>query len=329
MNKSGTIISEYKHFKIGLHERNKLKRVFLGSREKNGLLKNVFLYALLIVVGFVFIYPILFMFVTSVKSLPDLLDDTVKWIPSKLYLDNYKQALSVMNFNETVWNSLLLSFVPSLCQVFVACITGYGFARYDFKGKKFSLLLLLLTFILPQQATMIPTYSLFKDIHILGTSWAFIAPAFLGQGLNSAIIILVFIQIFKRFPKPLIEAAQIDGCSELKIFYKIALPTAIAGFIIGFIFSFVWYWNETYLTSLFVGGNGLGQKEHISTLLLELEKFEASYKAMYPEGATSVNRINESIRMAGTVLCISPVLVLYFTMQKFFVESVNQVGIKE
>lgn len=326
MNKSTTINPNL--FKLSQRKKSKIKHFLLGSRDKNGLIKDVIIYALLTVVGFVFVYPILFMFITSIKTLPDLLDDTVKWIPSELYLENYKQALAVMNFEETALNSFLLAFIPSVCQVFVACITGYGFARYNFKGKNLFLLLLFLTFILPKQATMIPTYSLFKDLDILGTMGAFIYPAFLGQGLNAAIIILVFIQLFKKLPKPLIEAAQLDGCNELQIFYKIALPTAIAGFIIGFIFSFVWYWNETYLTSLFVGGSGLGQKNYISTLLLELEKFEASYKAMYPEGATSVNRINESIRMAGTVLCVAPLLVLYFAMQRFFVESVNQVGIK-
>lgn len=305
-----------------------VKHFLFGSREKNGFIKNFSIYALLIMIGFIFLYPILYMFITSIKSLPDLLDDTVKWIPRSLYLDNYKQALEVMRFKETALNSFVLAFASSACQVITACVTGYGFARYDFKFKPFWLIALFVTFTLPQQATMIPTYSLYKDMNLIGTMWPFIASSALGQGINAPIIVLIFYQFFKQLPKPLIEAAQLDGCGEIGIFFRIAIPTAAAGFIIGFIFSFVWYWNETYLTSIFISGTGMGQKKSISTLLLELEKFEASYKALYPEGATAVNRINESIRMAGTVLCVSPLLILYFIMQRFFVESVDRIGIK-
>ena len=305
------------------------RRLLLGNQEKSGLLVRLLLYALHIVIGFIYLYPLLYMLATSFKSLSDLLNDSVKWIPTALYLDNYKQALEVMKFQETFIDTLLLSLIPAVLQVLVASLTGYAFARYRFRGRMLLLGVLILTFVLPKQATMMPTYLLFKDMDIIGTLHAFTLPAGLGQGINSAIITLIFYQFYRQLPDSIVEAAQLDGCGHWKVFVRIALPTAGAAFLIGFLFSFVWYWNETYLTSLYVAGTGLGNKHSMSTLLLELRQFEASYKLLYPEGATSVNRINESIRMAGTMVCIAPLLLVYFALQRYFVQSVDMVGLKD
>ena len=109
------------------------------------------------------------MLVNSFKSLSDLLNDSVKWIPTSFCLDNYTEALKVMKFSKTIVQTLELSFIPALCQVVVAALTGYAFARYRFPGRKLLLALLVLTFVLPKQATMLPTYLMFKDMDLIGT----------------------------------------------------------------------------------------------------------------------------------------------------------------
>ena len=100
-----------------------------------------------------------------------------------------------------------------------------------------------------------------------------------------------------------------------------------AAFIIGFLFSLVWYWNETYLTSMFISNSSIGNTNSMTTLLVKLTQFEASYKLLN-EG-NGDNTLNEAIRMAGTVICITPLLTVYFVLQKYFVQSVDMVGLKD
>jgi len=210
-------------------------------------------------------------------------------------------------------------------------LTGYGFARYKFPFKKLLMALVLVTFIVPPYVLMVPTYTMFSDYHIIGTLKTLIYPAMLGQGMKSAIFILIFMQFFKQTPVALDEAARVDGASELKIFFGIAIPLAVPAFIITFVFSLVWYWNETYFTALYLGG--IANTTKVSTMLLELQNFDASYKQHVQQvsgwGASVMGEsvANEAIRMAATVVTILPLLIIYFCLQKYFVEGIDKTGI--
>ena len=304
-----------------------LRRFLLGSYEESGFLVKLALYIVLIVISYIYLYPLLYMLVTSFMSVDDLVNDAVNWIPTGIDLNNFKQAFEVMDFGNTIVDTLQLSVIPAACQILVCCLTGYAFSRYRFKGKAICWGLLILTFVLPSQATMVPTYLIFKDMDIIGTVWAFVLPAILGQGFKSTIITLVFYLFFSQISTSQIEAASLDGCGHFKVFFYIALPCVGAAFIIGFLFSLVWYWNETYLTSMYISNSSIGNKNSMTTLLVKLTQFEASYKLLN-EG-DSDNTLNEAIRMAGTVICITPLLVVYFALQKYFVQSVDMVGLKD
>ena len=307
--------------------KNRMRRFLFGSYEKSGFLVKFALYLVLTVVSYIYLYPLLKMLVTSIMSVDDLVNDAVHWIPTGIDFDNFKQAFEVMDFGNTISDTLQLSVIPALCQVVICCLTGYAFSRYKFKGKALCWGLLILTFVLPSQATMVPTYLIYKDMDIIGTLWTFVLPALLGQGFKSTIITLVFYLFFSQISTAQIEAASIDGCGHFKVFFYIALPCVGAAFIIGFLFSLVWYWNETYLTSMYVSNSSIGNANSMTTLLVKLTQFEASYK-MLNEGAGD-NTINEAIRMAGTVICITPLLTVYFVLQKYFVQSVDMVGLKD
>ncbi len=304
------------------------KRLVFGSPSSNVSLARLMTYVILTLIGFVYMYPLLQMLSTSLKSLSDLINDGVKWLPTELYWENYKQALEVMSFEQTIVDTVLLAAIPAVLQTLCCCFTGYAIARYKFPGKTLVICLLVLTFVLPKQATMLPTYLMYKQYGMIGTIYAFALPAMTGQGFNAAIVTLVFYQFFSQVSPSVIEAAQMDGCGHFRVFFHIALPGAKAAFIIGFLFSLVWYWNETYLTGLFVTATGLGNAQSMSTLLMELRDFEASYKLLY-QGSESTNKINEAIRMAGTMVCICPLLIVYFALQRYFVQSVDMVGIKD
>ncbi len=300
---------------------DRVKIFFLGSRTSYGLIFSILLYTLLIAIGFVYLYPLLFMFVTSMKSPDDLLNPMVQWIPPQLVTGNYEKAFCVLDYPNTLKSSILISLVPSLIQTAVCSLVGYGLARYRFWGKNLIFVFILATFIIPAQNTVIPQMLTYRNMGLLGNIYALLLPAMMGQGYKSAIFILIFYQTFLSLPKVLEEAARLDGASDLKIFLQIALPAAIPSFIISIIFSTVWYWNETYLTVIFLEGG-------IQSLPMQLSKFVQAYENLYPPGTVNIfDRLNEAVKLSGTFLNILPLLLMYFVLQKWFVESVERTGI--
>lgn len=300
---------------------DQIKSFLFGNRVSYGLIFNVILYLLLIAIGFIYLYPLLFMFVTSMKSPGDLLNPMVQWIPTEFYAGNYQKAYQVLDYPSKVASSILISLVPSLFQTAVCSLVGYGLARYRFPGKKLIFALILATFIIPAQNTVIPQMLTYREFGLLGNIYSLILPAIAGQGFKSAIFILIFYQTFLSLPKALEEAARLDGASSFQIFFRIALPAAVPAYIISIIFSTVWYWNETYLTVIFLEGG-------IQSLPMQLFKFVQAYENLYPPGTVNIfDRLNEAVKLSGTFLNILPLLLLYFVLQKWFVESVERSGI--
>ena len=294
-----------------------LRRKLLGMKLTDGFLFKFFLYALLIIIGFVYIYPLLHMLSYSLKSLQDLLDPTINILPSSFYLDNFIDAFAVLEYGPLLLQTLLVTLIPAIMQTLVASLIGYGFARFQFPFKKLWFALLLATYIIPPQVTMIPRYVLFFDLGILETVFSIIIPASLGQGVSSAIFVLIFYQFYLMVPKALDEAAQLDGASKWMIYTKVAVPLSLPSFLTAFLFSFVWYWNETYIMRLFLGSGG-------ETLLIRLYNFVSAYNAIIGGGN---NFANEAIRMAATLLIIAPLVVAYFILQRLFIEGIDRSGI--
>ena len=297
----------------------------MGTKDKEGFLKLFMVYALLICIGFIYLYPILHMVSVSFMSLDDLLDSSIKWIPSSFNLANYKQAAASMKFWSSLGQSILLAGIPTICNLISCSVIGYGLARFNFRGKSICMGVIILSYVLPSQVTMIPTYVLYSKLGILNSIWAFILPAMVGQGINAPIFILIFWQFFRQIPKVLNEAAKIDGAGYFESFYKVSLPSAKPAFITVALFSFVWYWNEAYLTSLYVHGfTGTG----MTSLVIQLQNFTSNYNSYASTSTLSAApSLNESIKMAGTMLSILPLLLLYFVLQKQFVESIDRAGI--
>lgn len=316
--------------KLTLHA---VKKVIIGGYRQLGLIPKVVLYVMLISLCFVYVYPILYMGVTSLKSLTDLLDPSVRWLPHEISLSNYEQALEVMGFTEHLADTLLVTVVPAVCQTVSCALAGYAFARFRFKGRNILMVCVLLTFIVPFPVLMVPTYTMYSDYGILRTIWTMILPAITGQGLRAAIFILIYRATYEQIPYSLDEATRVDGASEVRVFFTIGVPLSVPAMITSFLFSFVWYWNETYSTSLFMGNAALGSAKSISTLVMELAKFEESYIAYLQKASgwaarnSSANIQNEAITMAGTILTIAPLLIIYFCLQRYFTEAIDRSGI--
>lgn len=305
--------------------RDKAKKIIFGSKERQGIAPMTIVYGLLICIGFVYLYPLLYMISRSFMSIDDLLDTSVDWIPSTLYLKNYVDAAKAMNFWQTFYQSIIIAGIPTAINVAVCAVVGYGFARYNFRGKNLLLGLLIFSFILPAQVTMMPNYVWFSDLKILNSLKAFIYPSILGQGIKSQIFILIFFNFFRQVPQSLIEASQIDGAGHFKSFFKIALPSAGPAILVVFLFSIVWYWNESYLTQLYICG--AVSKSDWSTLVVSLKSFADTYSSQASVSGNGMISLNESLKMAGTMLTILPILIMYLVLQRQFVESLDRTGI--
>lgn len=306
--------------------KDKVKKYVFGSKDRQGIGKLFIVYLLLGCIGFIYLYPLLYMISKSFMPLDDLLNPSISWIPSILYSENYINAFRSMNYWKTLADSITLAGMPTLINVVICALVGYGFARYDFKGKKILMGFLIFSFILPPQATMMPTYVFYTDLKILNSILAFVVPAVLGQGLKAQIFILIFYQFFRQVPQALIEAAKIDGAGHFKSFFRIAVPSAAPAILVVFLFSIVWYWNESYLTQLYVVG-AFANSSKWSSLVVSLKTFETSYNSARSTAGNIAVDINESIKMAGTMLSILPLLIMYLVLQRQFVESIDRTGI--
>ena len=295
------------------------RMVLLGNQERKGAIPALIIYALLTLFGFVFLYPILYMIAYSLMSTADLVDPSVRYLPTGAEWSNYAEAWVVLDYPKVFWQTVLVSALPAICQTFACALTGWGLARFNFRGKKILFGLILFTFIVPSCLTMLPTVSLYAQMKITGNVLSYILPALFGQGFKSAAFILIFYNYFKAIPQSIIEAASIDGAGTIRTFLRIGIPSARSAFLLTILLSVVWYYNETVLASVYFGSA-------ITTLPLGIENFKASFDSLY-QGSGEGKSINESIYMAGTVLNILPLAVLYVFTQKFFVQGMDKAGI--
>ena len=299
-----------------------------GNGERKGLIYVLFRYILLTAIAFVFIYPLLSMLTLSLQPMEDLTDFSSRWLPSALTLIHYENAFLVMDYMDSFWMTVSLAFLSSLFQTAVCALTAYGFAKFDFPLKKLWMGILFLCYLLPAQVLAVPTYLLFNQIGLVdGSLRPFIITSALGKGINSSLCILLFYMFYRQMPGVLLEAAEIDGASRLKTFTRIALPMVIPGIIVVLIFSVVWYWNDTYLASTYIGYANLSNVNTTGTLMLQLDLFEGNYAYASIGAVNSPYKFSMAKKAAATILAIAPVLIIYFFVQRKFMQSIDSVGI--
>ncbi|WP_026399685.1 carbohydrate ABC transporter permease [Acholeplasma equifetale] len=297
---------------------SKTKRFLFGMNFMDGFVFKFIIYFLLVIIGFVFVYPLLVMLSFSLMSLEDLINPMVSQIPTTLYFNNYVDAFIALDYIKVFFQSLVVTLIPAIIQTFIASLVGYGFARFEFPLKKFWMVLVVVVYMIPPQVYLIPRFVLFHNMGLLNNIGSVLVPTTFGQGLNSSIFILIFYQFYKMIPKALDEAAQIDGASRLYIYFKIAIPLSIPSFITSFLFSFVWQWNETYQTFMFLGDGW----QTLQTRLAIFVSAAQGNQVTLVEAAQ-----NEAQAMAGNILIMIPMLIVYLILQKQFIEGIDKSGI--
>ncbi len=297
------------------------RRFLFGNNERSGFVPRFVTYFVLLGLGFVYLYPMLYMLATSVMTTRDLVDSTVTWIPRQLSAEGFRKAAATLNFWPCFRDSVLMSVLPALLQTVSLAFSGYGLARFQVPLKKLWFGLIVLVFLIPPAVTLIPRYMLFNGYHLVGTIWPSFMTAGLGQGVKSSVFLLVFFQFFSSYPKALDEAAQIDGAGAFRVFARVAIPMAVPAIVVTFLFSFIWFWNETTQLALLSGSA-------VRTLPMALQAFADSFNKLYPSNDVSVGgALNEAIHMAGTLLSIAPLMAVYLCLQKTFIQSVEKSGI--
>ncbi|UVI33799.1 carbohydrate ABC transporter permease [Paenibacillus spongiae] len=318
--------------KIALNKqtvRYKAKAFVLGTNnEKQGILKAVLIYFVLISLALIYIAPIVSMLSTSLKVFSDLIDPTTKWIPKSLHYINYKYAFDALNIavtfhddfslwenlrRSTLFNTLTIVVPTAALQVLSCAVAGYAFGRMTFPFQKLLFVMLLLTFVIPPQTLMIPLIWTYKSYGLLDSPFAFIAPALFGHGIKGALFVFMYMQFFKKFPKELEEAAIIDGVGVVKMFWRVMLPLAKPAIVVVFLFSVVFHWNESMLTSYFYSA--------LQTLPIKLG-------ALQPEGDPTQLFVLP-VKMAAGIIELAPLLILYFFTQRWFTESIERTGLVE
>lgn len=286
-----------------------------------GIGTDAIVYFLLICIGFVFFYPLLYMVLTSLMSTEDLINPTISWVPTRLDLSNFEMVWSVLDYPTSLAVSVGFSVVCAVLQTVSCALMGYALARFRVPFKMLWMALLIFIFIIPADVITIPRYILFNELKLIGSPLAMILPAALGQGLMSPIFVLIFMQAFNSVPKSYDEAAQLDGASRLKVFFVVALPMAVPSIVLCLLFSMVWYWNETAQVALLIGGD-------FQTLPLQLDAFNSLFGASFStDFGDTTNRLNERYQFAATLLTIVPLILFYLVMQKQFVKGIESSGI--
>ncbi|WP_108991151.1 carbohydrate ABC transporter permease [Paenibacillus agaridevorans] len=252
------------------------------------------------------VFPFIFMLSSSFKVLGKIFEYPFRLIPDPFIWTNYINIFDD-KYDLLLWykNSFVMVILTLAFKCCIVCITAYAFAKLRFRGRDFLFILFLSALMLPGDATIVQRYMIYKTLHLTDSVWALVLPAAFD-------IYFVFLlrQFFISIPHALTEAAIIDGCGHLKVFYRIVLPLAKPAIVTMILFSFVWAWNDFTNPYIFITDT----KKQMLTVGMAM--FQASRFQDY------------GLQMAASALALVPVIVLFISAQKYFVQGIATSGIK-
>lgn len=293
---------------------NKLLKGFGVKKNLTNIFGKLFIYIMLISLAYLLLYPILYMCVTVFRSTEDLHNPSVVWITRNYSLDNLKTAIERLDFVNSFIYSLGLAVPSAILQTISCALAGYGFARFKFKGQAILFGVLILSIVVPNQTILIPWYGVIQSLGLLGSPTAFWLQSALAMSLKSGLFIFIFCQFYKGLPKELESAAMLDGCSTAGIYFRIMLPNVIPAIITVFFFSFVWHWNENYLTKF--------------TLNIDRTfAYNVSSATDMLNGANIDVKVVQAIIQSGSLLLLIPSVILFFMLQRYLREGIARSGI--
>nr|MBQ8890763.1 carbohydrate ABC transporter permease [Clostridia bacterium] len=300
----------------------------------------IFRFVLMLGVSFVIIFPFIAKIAGSFMTKEDVIDSTISLIPKHPTLEIYKAIIVENHYFEALANTFILAFTCALIQMIVACLVGYGLAKFKFKGNKLLMALVVLTMVIPHGAL-----EMSMDRHFiyfdLGTvlSWNYpglielikgaplqlkntFTPLFIlslgGLAFKNGLYIYLMRQFFKGVPDELEESAYVDGSGFFRTFFQIILPLAVPMMITVFLFSFSWQWTDEFYTGLIFDTN-------IDKVYLMPDVYLVPQSLRFDYAGTALyeNVINHT----GGLMIIAPLIILYLFCQRYLVQGIERSGL--
>lgn len=300
----------------------RLRYLIFGREYDQGVVFKCFLYLIFVCTAYIYLNPIFYMMSTLFKGYDDLLDPTVIWIPTELFLGHLEYAWDALHYSRSFMISLGVAGLSAVFHCFSCALAGYAFARLQFPFKKMWFACLILSFVMPAQVIILPTILAFNELGFSNSIVTLVVPSVFGHGVRGALFVIIFRQFFMTQPKELEEAARMDGANAVRIFLKVVYPLAKPAILVVFLFTFVWTWNDVYLPTMFLTG-----AEYVP-LSAQMSRLDMVIQGLLQKG-TAPAIYFEPIKMGASFLVILPPLVLYMFAQRWFIESVERTGIVE
>lgn len=251
----------------------------------------------------IFVIPFLWVISISLRSENSIFSQG-SWIPKVFLWSNYVAALHYFPFFRDTLNTLIITVPSVLGSLISSALVAYGLAHLEWRGKNSVFLVIMSHMLIPIWVTIIPLYVIFFHLHMIDTFGPLILPNLFG----SAFSIFLFRQFFLRQPKALLDAARMDGASELRIFSTIVMPMSKPAILVVLLLSFVWNWTDFFGPLVYLSNPAK------YTLMLGLATFQGKHLTLWPE------------LMAANVMVIAPVLILFFFAQRHFMEGISLTG---
>lgn len=276
------------------------KKYFESTKNRKKFLTSIN-FILLAMGSLLILSPVWWMISTSLKTMAEVMTYPPTFFPSQWNWQNYVRTWEAAPFNLYTINTVTITFLVVFGSVVVNSFIAYGFAKIPFKGKNILFALVLSTMMIPGFVTLIPQYVLFSNLHWVNTYYPLVIPSFFG----SAFFIFLLRQFYMTIPNELIEAAKMEGASHFYIWRKIGMPLTKPALATVAIFSFNGAWND------FLGPLLYLNNENLYTLQLGLQVFKGQMSTQW------------NYLMAGSLLVLLPVIVLFFIFQKYFIQGIN------
>jgi multiple sugar transport system permease protein len=273
------------------------------------IIGKVLIYLLVTAGAIIFLIPFFWMFSSSLKPQHQIFAEPPVWIPDPVMWRNYTDAWTALPFTRFLTNTLFITTLGMIGNIFTSALVAYGFARFRFPGRDVLFMLLLSTMMLPYVVTLIPTFLIWRNLQLINTYDPLVLTALFGGG---AFFIFLMRQFMMTIPVEMEEAAHIDGANTFQIFLGIILPLIKPALLAIGIFSFQGYWNDFLAPLIF---------------LTDMQKYTMTLGMFFFLGGP-----NEPPRwhwlMAMSTLIAVPILVTFFFAQRHFIEGVTLSGIK-
>lgn len=299
---------------------------------------NILRYFMLLIIGYIVIYPMLYMVSNAVKSERAMLDITRVWLPKYLSFESFKRAFKFLDFPRAFKRTITLQVISALVEVFTCSMIAYGFARFKFRGKGLAMTVLIISLLIPTQMYSLPLSVNYRQLDILGifgminkftgidlrinvyaTDFSFWLPSIFGVGIRAGMLIYIYMQFYTGLPFELEEAAYIDGAGLFRTYFNIALPSSSVIIVTASVLSVIWHWNEYFLSALCF--NKTDWPLSVSLYNIKETLVQNGIWMKMSKGAA------ETTVYAACLLFIIIPLILYLFLQRKFVKSIDRVGI--